>query len=98
MTLEQVPSRGARLKNRRSLDDQPCVVVPAKPRAALVVTEVGLSHELLVVELDLPAQPSQAREAVGLGVLGQVRDPARGIATVVIAFASRACGASWSVE
>ena len=52
--------------------DERGVVIPAKPGAALVVVEAELALELLVVELDLPAQPRQAREPLGLCVLRQV--------------------------
>ena len=52
--------------------DERGVVVPAEPGASLVVVEAELALELFVVELDLPAQPGQARELLGLGVGGQV--------------------------
>jgi len=52
--------------------DQRGVVVPAQVGAPLVVIEAELALELAVVELDLPAQPGQARELGGIGVRGQV--------------------------
>jgi hypothetical protein len=36
------------------------------------VVQAELALELFIVELDLPAQPDQARELLGLGVLGQL--------------------------
>src|ERR1700733_14552338 len=50
-------------------------VIPAQPRATFVVVQAELSFELAVVELDLPAQARQPREAPGRGGGGQVRDP-----------------------
>jgi hypothetical protein len=48
------------------------------------VVEAELALELLVVELDLPAQPRQAREPLGRGVWGQVADPIVG--GLIVAF------------
>ena len=53
--------------------DQSGVVVPAQPGAAFVVVQSEFAFELLVVELDLPPQPRQAREPLRLGVGGKVR-------------------------
>jgi hypothetical protein len=39
------------------------------------VVEAELALQLAVVELDLPAQPGEAREALGLDVGGQVGEP-----------------------
>src|SRR5438552_15928335 len=58
--------------------DERGVVVPAQVRAALVLVEPDLALELLVVELDLPAQPGQAREPLWLFVAGQVGEPVVG--------------------
>lgn len=58
--------------------DQGGVVIPPEPAAPLVVVEAELALELAVVELDLPAQPGEAREALGLGVGGQVGEPVVG--------------------
>ena len=43
------------------------VVIPTEPRAAFVVIEAKLAFELLVVELDLPAQAGEPGEPLGLG-------------------------------
>ena len=51
--------------------DERGVVVPAEVAASLVVVEAELALELFVVELDLPAQPGQPRELLGLGVSGR---------------------------
>jgi hypothetical protein len=45
--------------------DQSHVVMPAQPGAAFVVVQAELAFELLVVQLDLPAQPREPREALG---------------------------------
>ena len=50
--------------------DQRGVVIPAEPGAAFVVVKAELALELLVVQLDLPAQPGEAGEPLGLGVCG----------------------------
>ena len=55
--------------------DERGVVVPADPGAAFVVVEAELALELFVVELDLPAQPGEPGEPLGLGVGGEVGDP-----------------------
>ena len=52
--------------------DQRGVVIPAEPGAAFVVVQAELAFELLVVELDLPAQPREPGEPLGLGVGGEV--------------------------
>ena len=51
---------------------QRCVVVPAQPRAALVMVESEFALELLVVELDLPAHARQTGEPLERRVGGQV--------------------------
>ena len=51
------------------------VVIPAEPGAAFVVIEPEFAFELFVVELDLPPQPGEAGELLGLGVGGEVGDP-----------------------
>jgi hypothetical protein len=48
------------------------VVVPADPGAAFVVVEAELALQLFVVELDLPAEPS---EPFGFGVGWEVGEP-----------------------
>ena len=52
--------------------DERGVVIPAEVGASLVVVEAELALELAVVQLDLPAQPGQAREPLGLAVGGEV--------------------------
>ena len=52
--------------------DQRGVVIPAEPGAAFVVIEAELAFELAVVELDLPAQPGEAGEPLGLGAGGRL--------------------------
>ena len=52
--------------------DERGVVMPAEVGASLVVVQAELALELFVVELDLPAQPGEARELLGLGLLGEV--------------------------
>jgi hypothetical protein len=47
--------------------DERGVVIPAEVGAPLVVVEAEFALELFVVELDLPAQPRQARKLLGLG-------------------------------
>src|SRR6266571_5355764 len=58
--------------------DERGVVVPAQVGAPLVVVEPELALQLLVVELDLPAQPGQAREPLWLFAAGQVGEPVVG--------------------
>lgn len=53
--------------------------MPAEVGAALVVVEPELALELLVVELDLPPQPGEACELLGLGVGGEVGEPVVGV-------------------
>src|ERR1039458_5173566 len=55
--------------------DERCVVVPAGVGASLVVVQAQLALELAIVELDHPAQPGQAREALWFGVGGEVAGP-----------------------
>jgi hypothetical protein len=55
--------------------DQGAVVVPADPGAAFLVVEAELAFELFVVELDLPAQPGEPGEPLGLAVGWQVAEP-----------------------
>ena len=45
--------------------DQRGVVIPPEPGAAFVVVEAELAFELLVVELDLPAQPASRASRSG---------------------------------
>ena len=52
--------------------DQSGVVIPAQPGAAFVVVQAELAFELLVVELDLPAQAGEPGEPFGFGVGGEV--------------------------
>ena len=46
--------------------DQSGVVIPAQPGASFIVVEPELAFELPVIELDLPAQPRQASQPLGL--------------------------------
>ena len=79
--------------------DEGGVVVPADPGAAFVVVEAELALQLLVVELDLPAQPGEAGEPFGLGVGGQVREPVvgrRGPSRRAIRRSATPRGAGWA--
>ncbi len=52
--------------------DQSGVVIPAQPRVAFVVVQAEFAFELLVVELDLPAQPGEPSKPLGFRVSGEV--------------------------
>lgn len=58
--------------------DEGAVVVEPKVAAAFVVVQAEFALELLVVELDHPGQPGEAREALGFGVGRQIADPVVG--------------------
>ena len=55
--------------------DERGVVVEAGVAAAFVVVESELAFELPVIELDRPAQASEAGEPLPVFVLAQVREP-----------------------
>jgi hypothetical protein len=48
------------------------------------VVQAELALELLVVELDLPTQPGEAGEPLGLGLDGKVREPVIGRLILVL--------------
>jgi hypothetical protein len=64
--------------------DERAVVVKAWVAAAFVVIEAELALELLVVELDHPAQAREPGELLGLGRGREVGDPV--IGRLVVAF------------
>ena len=55
--------------------DERAVVVETGIASAFVVVEAEFSFELAVVELDRPAQLREPREALGVGVGGEVGEP-----------------------
>ena len=59
------------------------------------MVQAELAFELLVVELDLPAQPREEGETLGFGIFGEAGDPVIKAGAVTRAPPITALRASW---